>query len=52
VYFVAPPLGMLLAAEVYLRLGHTAHCAKLHHDNPRRCIFCLSTYAGSSARKR
>ena len=51
VYFVAPPLGMLLAAEVYLRLGRTIHCAKLHHDNPRRCIFCLS-YAGSSARKR
>ena len=39
VYFVAPLLGMLLAAEAYRRVG-SAHCAKLHHDNPRRCIFC------------
>ena len=38
-YFVAPPAGMLLAAEVFLRVkGQVAiHCAKLHHDGP--CIF-------------
>jgi aquaporin Z len=41
VYFTAPPLGMLLAAEVYLRGKgvRAVLCAKLHHDNPYRCIF-------------
>ena len=41
IYFVAPPLGMLLAAEVYVRRRGIAavFCAKLHHDNARRCIF-------------
>jgi hypothetical protein len=34
-YFVAPPLGMLLAAEVYLRTHRSRPvlCCKLHHDN-------------------
>ena len=42
IYFTAPPLGMLLAAEVYLRLkgAEGVACAKLHHQNPKRCIFC------------
>lgn len=40
VYFIAPPLGMLLAAEVYGRVKDGVGCAKLHHDNPLRCIFC------------
>lgn len=42
IYFLAPPLAMLLAAEVHVRLlGHAhIHCAKLHHQNDRRCIFC------------
>lgn len=41
IYFTAPPLGMLLAAEVYLRLAgaHQVFCAKLHHHNDQRCIF-------------
>lgn len=41
VYFTAPPLGMLLAAEVYLRLrgARGVICAKLHHTNRTRCIF-------------
>ncbi len=42
VYFVAPPAGMLLAAEVYLRLGGVGQvfCAKLHHHHHHtRCIF-------------
>jgi aquaporin Z len=41
-YFVAPPVGMVLAAEVYVRRrGRGAvFCAKLHHENDRRCIFC------------
>jgi aquaporin Z len=47
IYFVAPPLGMLLAAELYVRRrGLTAvFCAKLHHDTSQRCIF-RCRYAG------
>src|SRR5262245_13094399 len=42
VYHTAPPLGMLLAAEVYVRRrgAERVRCAKLHHDNQYRCIFC------------
>jgi aquaporin Z len=41
IYFIAPPLGMLLAAELYVRRFGAARvlCAKLHHDNRERCIF-------------
>ncbi len=41
IYFTAPPLGMLMAAEVYqrLRAGRAVACAKLHHHNNQRCIF-------------
>jgi aquaporin Z len=41
-YFVAPPLGMLAAAEVFLRLRGTRArlCAKLYHSSRVRCIFC------------
>lgn len=41
VYFTAPPLGMLLAAQVYVSRRGIAgvFCAKLHHDNRQRCIF-------------
>jgi aquaporin Z len=44
IYFTAPPLGMLLAAETYLwRNGaHQVFCAKLHHHNTKRCIFRCS----------
>jgi aquaporin Z len=47
IYFVAPPLGMLLAAEVRLRARgvHSILCAKLHHENDHRCIFRCN-YAG------
>jgi aquaporin Z len=40
-YFTAPPLGMLAAAELYLRTrgARAVLCAKLHHDNRARCIF-------------
>jgi aquaporin Z len=40
-YFTAPPLGMLLAAELYVRLrgAKRVFCAKLHHHNDKRCIF-------------
>jgi aquaporin Z len=40
IYFFAPPLGMLVAAALYLRLKHVVACAKLHHQNQFRCIFC------------
>jgi aquaporin Z len=42
VYLVAPLAGMLLAAEIRL-LRHgldSVACAKLHHQNKARCIFC------------
>ena len=41
VYFTAPLLGMLAAGEIYVaRQGiRGVLCAKLHHDNPQRCIF-------------
>jgi len=41
VYFIAPPLGMLAAAETYARTRGRARvfCAKLHHHNTQRCIF-------------
>src|SRR5579863_910449 len=44
IYFIAPPLGMLAAAEVFL-LAHQRkkpYCAKLHHNNDKRCIFSHS----------
>ena len=42
IYFTAPLIGMFSAAEVYLRRrgAENITCAKLHHDNNQRCIFC------------
>lgn len=41
VYFLAPPLGMLAAAQVYRRANgaRAILCCKLHHANAQRCIF-------------
>ncbi len=41
IYFLAPPVGMLLAAELFVRRRGLAgvFCAKLHHDSTSRCIF-------------
>jgi len=41
IYFTAPPLGMLLAAEARSRVAGVREilCAKLHHANDQRCIF-------------
>jgi len=41
IYFTAPLMGMLLAAEVYKRVKSSSAvaCAKLHHFNNKRCIF-------------
>jgi len=40
IYFVAPPLGMLAAAETFVRVRGrlSVRCAKLHHDQGP-CIF-------------
>jgi aquaporin Z len=40
-YWTAPPLGMLAAAEAYVRLRglDRVYCAKLDHGTSRRCIF-------------
>jgi aquaporin Z len=48
IYFAAPPLGMLLATELYLRTrgARGVDCAKLHHQNDKRCIFCLYQHGG------
>jgi aquaporin Z len=42
VYFTAPLIGMFAAAQVYVTTKRSAAvaCAKLHHQNTRRCIFC------------
>ena len=41
VYFTAPLVGMLLAAELYRRTRgpERVYCAKYHHRNTQRCIF-------------
>ncbi len=41
IYFTAPLMGMLLAAETYVRLRGVSKvfCAKLNHHGHRRCIF-------------
>jgi aquaporin Z len=51
IYFVAPPLGMLLAARAYLALHRSryAGCAKLVHDPAHRCIHCGHEPAPGSA---
>jgi aquaporin Z len=50
IYFVAPSLGMLLAAQVRLWVKGASHvrCAKLHHENNMRCIFCAYQKARKS----
>jgi glycerol uptake facilitator-like aquaporin/catechol 2,3-dioxygenase-like lactoylglutathione lyase family enzyme len=42
IYFAAPPLGMLAAAECCVRMRGAAlvSCAKLHHTDGVPCIFC------------
>lgn len=41
IYFVAPPLAMLLAAEIYVRVKglKEVYCAKFYHYGKARCIF-------------
>ena len=53
IYLLAPPLGMLLAAEGYraVRGLSRVYCAKLNHSDDHRCIFrcryCESPAAGN-----
>lgn len=51
IYFVAPPLGMLLAARAHLarHRSNYAGCAKLVHDPDHRCIHCGHEPAHGSA---
>lgn len=44
IYLLAPPAGMLAAAELYARVKgrHAVRCAKLSHDTNQRCIFRCS----------
>jgi aquaporin Z len=44
IYFTAPPLGMLLAAELFVRRfgAHRVRCAKLHHPETGACIFACA----------
>lgn len=41
IYFAGPIAGMMLAAEVFVRVRslREVHCAKFHHHNSQRCIF-------------
>ncbi len=41
IYFIAPPLAMLLAAEIYVRVKgfREVYCAKFYHHSNQRCIF-------------
>jgi aquaporin Z len=41
IYFTAPTLGMVLAAEAFVRRRgpSSVRCAKLHHTFDVRCIF-------------
>jgi aquaporin Z len=40
IYFVAPPLGMQIAAELFRRLTRKGGCAKLDHPADVPCIHC------------
>jgi aquaporin Z len=53
IYFTAPPLAMLAASEVYLRTRgiEAVFCAKLHHHNTKRCIFCEERAANQLKRQ-
>lgn len=42
IYFTAPVLGMLLAAQLYgvVKNSPPHACPKLHHGEKQNCIFC------------
>ncbi|MFN7967112.1 MAG: aquaporin [Acidobacteriota bacterium] len=49
IYLLAPPLGMLTSAGLFTASRGLAlvHCAKLHHDNDKRCIHCGARFKSS-----
>jgi aquaporin Z len=51
IYLAAPPLGTLLAAELYLRAAdrRTIRCAKLHHPASGPCHFNCAPPASGAA---
>jgi aquaporin Z len=51
IYFVAPPLGMFLAAELFTRRYGLRRiiCAKLHHPHDGPCIFGCRERAAAAA---
>lgn len=52
IYFAAPLLGMLGAAQVRPRPELSSDpCAKLHHQNAERCIFCEFRAAKGTSRR-
>lgn len=53
IYFVAPPVGMLLAAEIYSRVRglRAVWCAKLNHHTQAPCIFRCN-FPGSAGNRR
>lgn len=53
IYFLAPPLGMLLAAELYrfLEGADSVLCCKLHHENDSRCIFRCRYHGGEEVKR-
>ena len=50
IYFVAPLVGMISAAEIYLRMhgADAVRCAKLYHTHDVRCIFKCGYAMGQS----
>jgi aquaporin Z len=54
IYVTAPLAGMLAAAHGFqwIRRGRPAICAKLHHQNGRRCIFRCGYAAQAAAASR
>jgi aquaporin Z len=50
IYFVAPPLGMMLAADLYVRVHgrQSVRCAKLHHPASGHCHFACDAQRGMS----
>ena len=53
IYFTAPALAMLVAAELYVRTRGLKHvlCAKLDHSGTARCIFRCNFHQASPAPK-
>ena len=53
IYFVAPLIGMLSAAELFVRTRglHAVICAKLNHSGNARCIFRCGYMADAGAQR-